>query len=72
MVDNIPQLPAEFTPKGLKPEPSPFFTCYRVNRAISQLSHGSNVYPVKDGLIDLPDGETWYTDLIKNGVLAPV
>jgi hypothetical protein len=76
MVDNTPQVgklqePAGFTPKGLKAEPKPGFAVYRVNRAISQLSHGDKVYHVLDGMIDLPVGETWYTDLINSGALTP-
>ena len=31
---------------------------------MSSLAHGNNVYPVVDGKIQLPKGETWYYDLV--------
>jgi len=77
IVDNTPQRSeiqerAGFTPKGLAPEPKPGFLAFRVNRAMSQLSNTDKVYAVVDGLVDLPTGETWYVDLINNGVLTPL
>lgn len=77
MVDNNPQVgkvqgEAGFTPKGLNPEPKPGFTVYRVNRPILQLSNTDKIYLVANGLVDLPDGENWYIDLINNGVLTPL
>jgi hypothetical protein len=35
------------------------------------VSHGDRVYPVKDGIVELPAGESWYQDLIRSGALTP-
>lgn len=45
---------------------------YRVAGTPRAISHGQNVYVVKDGLIELPASETWYADLIAAGVLTQV
>lgn len=38
---------------------------------ITQLAHGQDIYPVKDGVIELPalTGQHWYKHLVDGGLL---
>lgn len=44
---------------------------YNVTAEVSSLSHGPDVFPVVDGVVDLPENQTWYHDLLDCGVLVP-
>lgn len=37
---------------------------------LSALCHGNDQYPVTDGEIELPAGQTWYQHLVKSGDLV--
>ena len=37
---------------------------------ISAITHGDQVYPVKDGAVDLPAAEEWWKDLKNAGLLS--
>lgn len=44
---------------------------YRVvEPGVTSISHGEQVYPVKDGLVDLPAGAAWVRELLENGMIV--
>lgn len=43
---------------------------YVVNGSLQTLSHGNQQFRASNGVLDLPDGETWYQDLIDAGMLS--
>jgi hypothetical protein len=38
--------------------------------SLTALCCGNDQYPVKDGVIELPAGQTWYEYLVKSGDLV--
>ena len=40
-------------------------------QALTVLCHGDNQYPVNDGVVSLPTGETWYQYMVDGGTLIP-
>lgn len=38
---------------------------------LTSLHHGDDHYPVVDGLVDLPKGQTWYRYMVDGGLLTP-
>lgn len=58
-----PQVEPE-QPASEQPAAGPVMVRYQVAGSITNVAHGDAVYPVKNGLVDLPAGETWYQHLI--------
>jgi hypothetical protein len=46
------------------------FARFRVKSGITAISNGEKAYPVADGEVFLPVGETWYYHLCENGTLT--
>jgi hypothetical protein len=44
-------------------------TTYRVNGDLVSVAFGDEVYPVKDGRVELPSGAQWYAHLVQSGRL---
>jgi hypothetical protein len=63
-----PQGSGATMPNSKKATPPPVFdACILYNVSdpdVSSLAHKGNVYPVVDGKVSIPKGETWHLDLV--------
>jgi len=59
--------------EAARPEPEKARVPMRRFTGVHSLTHGGNVYVAgPDGVLELPEGETWYHQLIESGVLEEV
>ena len=61
-----PQPAGAHTPEGSDPLP---MATYRVRGDLVSVAFGDQVYPVRDGRVDLPAGARWYAHLVQSGRL---
>lgn len=54
------------------PKDAPAGNRFTAPAYLTHVAHGQAVYPVVDGVVTLPAGETWYRSLVESGELMPV
>lgn len=61
--------PSKSIPPTSKSDDSPLMVTYQVRGELVSVAFGEEVYPVKDGRVELPAGAQWYAHLVQSGQL---